>query len=166
MMARKADSKRRRKKRIGKTGRESVFEITSLHLPSPRVGLMRRHRSEQHCNTSNMQFFSPRFLSGSFRQRPRDEPRTQTEEGRKRNQYVCRLMRAAHSPVHHHTAPNCKPLFPDSFKNSASPSSDSPLSAEKEKGKRSKSSSKEKAESVKPERTSSGGKKVAQRHHL
>lgn len=49
-------------------------------------------------------------------------------------------------------------VFPDSSKNS--PSSDSPLSAEKEKSKRSKSSSKEKAESVKPERTSSGGKKV------
>ncbi|TWW74883.1 THO complex subunit 2 [Takifugu flavidus] len=47
----------------------------------------------------------------------------------------------------------------NSFKNSASPPSESPLSAEKEKGKRSKSSSKEKAESVKPERTSSGGKK-------
>nr|XP_054586569.1 THO complex subunit 2 isoform X1 [Nothobranchius furzeri]XP_054586570.1 THO complex subunit 2 isoform X1 [Nothobranchius furzeri]XP_054586571.1 THO complex subunit 2 isoform X1 [Nothobranchius furzeri] len=40
-----------------------------------------------------------------------------------------------------------------------SPSCDSSLSPEKERTKRSKSSSKEKAESVKPERTSSGGKK-------
>lgn len=43
---------------------------------------------------------------------------------------------------------------------SASPSSDSPVSADKEKTKRSKSSSKEKGESAKPERNSSGGKKV------
>ncbi|XP_068600453.1 THO complex subunit 2 [Brachionichthys hirsutus] len=47
----------------------------------------------------------------------------------------------------------------NSFKNSTSPSCDSPPSAEREKSKRSKSSSKEKTESVKPERTSSGGKK-------
>ncbi|KAG7282682.1 hypothetical protein CRUP_017608 [Coryphaenoides rupestris] len=44
---------------------------------------------------------------------------------------------------------------------STSPSSDPPPSAEKEKTKRSKSSSKEKSVSVKPERTSSGGKKVS-----
>ncbi|CAL8281423.1 unnamed protein product [Arctogadus glacialis] len=42
---------------------------------------------------------------------------------------------------------------------STSPSSDAPLSVEKEKTKRSKSSSKEKSDAVKPERTSSGGKK-------
>lgn len=50
----------------------------------------------------------------------------------------------------------------DSSKNSksTSPSCDSPLSGEKEKSKRSKSSSKEKTLNVKPERTSTGGKKV------
>lgn len=121
-MACKADPKRRRKKRIGKTGRELVFEITSLHLPPSRVGLLRRHRPERQCNTSNVHFLSPPlFLPGSFCQWPRDEPRTQTEEGWKWHQYVRRLTRTAHSSAHRHAALNCQPLFPRFFQKQRKP---------------------------------------------
>ncbi|XP_049598530.1 THO complex subunit 2 isoform X1 [Syngnathus scovelli] len=55
-------------------------------------------------------------------------------------------------------------LSSDASKNSQCESPcDSPLSAEREKSKRSKSSSKEKGDSVKPERTSAGGKKESRR---
>lgn len=81
-MACKADPKRRRKKRIGKTGRESVFEITSLHLPPSRVGLMRRHRSEQQRNSSNMQF----FLLFSFQDHSVNDRETSQEPKRRKDE--------------------------------------------------------------------------------
>lgn len=80
--------------------------------PTPsHVGLLRRRRPERQCNTSNVRFLFP---PGSFCQWARDEPRTQTEKGRKWHQYVRRLARTAHSSAHHRrrAALNCQPLFP------------------------------------------------------
>lgn len=170
-MACKADPKRRRKKRIVKTGRELVFNITSLLPPScfgfnetqPLRAAVKHFNIERPapkcCFSSLLLSFRTILSMIARRAKNPNVKRTKMEPVRV-------LSRTDHYPVQQHTALKCKLLFPDSFKISVSPPSDSPLSAEKEKGKRSKSSSKEKAESVKPERTSSGGKKVTHRHRL
>lgn len=171
-MACKADPKRRRKKRIVKRGRELVFNITSLHPPPSCFGFneAQPQSSSEALLISNARLLNAVFfpLLLSFRTILSMIARRAKNPNVKRTKMepVRVLSRTDHYPVQQHTVLKCKLLFPDSFKNSVSPPSDSPLSAEKEKGKRSKSSSKEKAESVKPERTSSGGKKVTHRHRL
>lgn len=96
-MACKSDPKRRRRRRIGKRGRELVFKITAFTPPSDYcVGFNEtqppRSSSQSllitHARLSHAVFFCF-FLSGPFCQWARDEPRTQTQKGRKWNQYVC-----------------------------------------------------------------------------
>lgn len=114
-MACKADPKRRRKKRIGKRGRELVFEITSPHLPPPFpcwFTAAAPPRAAVQTLLTCLFFSPPLFLPGSLCQWSRDEPRTQTEKGWKWHQYVRRLARTAHSSAHRRAALNCQPSLP------------------------------------------------------
>lgn len=85
---RRVGLKRRRKRRIAKSGRGSVH---AAHWWSPPTDALWQQDSNA-CSRS-----AP--PSGPHRQRSRDECGSQAEEGRERNQYVCSLRVAVSPPA-------------------------------------------------------------------
>lgn len=76
---RRVGQKRRRKRRIAKSGRESVHTAHWFSTHPPPTAAF--------CQQDSISALTA-LLSGPHRQRPRDERGSQAEEGRERNQYV------------------------------------------------------------------------------
>lgn len=153
------DPKRRRKKRIVKREKESVF------LKKPLISVV-----QLSCNTYINLYQFCIYVSIYCQDHAVNDREASLETKRRKDEngtskFVFNLC--CEAVLSHCTL--CIASFKNNFvcsdssktSKSTSPSCDSPLSTEKEKSKRPKSSSKEKGESVKTERISAAGKKVS-----